>query len=106
MLRNRSNWRCRIRRSGPGRPERPRWSERLGEEGRGILHAGRFRHARTGVEIKARATVTAPDFAALQALRGQLGEWFQAGIVLYLGEHVVSFGDKTWLAPLPTLWEP
>lgn len=78
----------------------------LGEGGRGMLHAGRFRHARTGVEIKASATVTAPDFAALQALRGQLGERFQAGIVLYLGEHVVAFGDKTWLAPLPTLWEP
>ena len=91
---------------GPGRPERPRWPERLGEGGRGILHAGRFRHAPTGVEIKAGATVTAPDFAALQALRGQLGERFQPGIVLYLGEHVVPFGDKIWLAQLPTLWEP
>ena len=59
-----------------------------------------------GVEIIARATVTAPDFAALQALRGQLGKRLQAGIVLYLGEHVVSFGDKIWLAPLLTLWEP
>ncbi len=58
------------------------------------------------MEIIASATVTAPDFAALQALRGQLGERFQAGIVLYLGEHVVPFGDKIWLAPLLTLWEP
>ncbi len=59
-----------------------------------------------GVEIKAGATVTASDFAALQALRDQLGKWFKAGIMLYLGEHVVPFGDKIWLAPLPTLWEP
>ena len=71
---------------------------------RNVLHAGRFRHARTGVEIKASATVTAHDFAALHALQSQLGERFQPGIVLYLDEHVAPFGDKIWLAPLPTLW--
>jgi predicted AAA+ superfamily ATPase len=59
-----------------------------------------------GVEIKASATVTASDFAALQALRDQLGKRFRAGIVLYLGDQVVPFGDKLWLAPLPTLWTP
>jgi len=59
-----------------------------------------------GVEIKASATVTASDFTALQALRDQLGKRFQAGIVLYLGDNVVPFGDKLWLVPLPALWAP
>lgn len=59
-----------------------------------------------GVEIKAGATVGASDFAALQALRDQLGKRFQSGIVLYLGEHVVPFGNKLWLVPLPALWAP
>jgi predicted AAA+ superfamily ATPase len=59
-----------------------------------------------GVEIKAGATVTASDFAALQALRDQLGKRFKAGIVLYLGDHVVPFGDKLWLAPVSALWVP
>lgn len=57
-----------------------------------------------GVEIKASATVTASDFTALQALRDQLGKRFHAGIVLYLGDHIVPFGDKLWLVPLPALW--
>ncbi|TSA04897.1 MAG: ATP-binding protein [Nitrospiraceae bacterium] len=59
-----------------------------------------------GVEIKAGATVAASDFAALQALRDQLGKRFHAGIVLYLGDHVVPFGDKLWLVPFPALWAP
>ena len=59
-----------------------------------------------GVEIKAGDTVGASDFAALQALRDQLGKRFQSGIVLYLGEQVVPFGDKLWLVPLPALWAP
>lgn len=59
-----------------------------------------------GVEIKAGATVGASDFTALQTLRDQLGKRFRAGIVLYLGDHVVPFGNKLWLAPLSTLWAP
>ncbi|MHB8523130.1 MAG: ATP-binding protein [Limisphaerales bacterium] len=56
------------------------------------------------VEVKARATVAASDFAALRELRDQLGKRFRAGVVLYQGEQVVPFGDKLWLAPLPALW--
>lgn len=59
-----------------------------------------------GVEIKAGATVAASDFAALQALRDQLGARFHAGVVLYLGDHVVPFGDNLWLMPLSALWAP
>ena len=55
------------------------------------------------VEVKASATVAASDFAALKALRDQLGRRFRAGVVLYLGDQVVPFGDKLWLVPLPAL---
>lgn len=60
--------------------------------------------ALAGVEIKASATVGASDFTALQMLRDQLGQKFKAGIVLYLGNQIVPFGDKLWLVPLPVLW--
>ena len=56
------------------------------------------------IEIKASATVAAADFAAIRALREQLGTRFRAGVVLYLGDRVVPFGDQLWLAPLSTLW--
>jgi hypothetical protein len=50
--------------------------------------------------------VAASDFAALQALRDQLGRQFRAGVVLYLGERIVPFGDKLWLVPVLALWAP
>jgi predicted AAA+ superfamily ATPase len=56
------------------------------------------------IEIKAGVTVGASDFNALQALRDQLGRRFRAGVVLYLGDQVVPFGDKLTLVPLPCLW--
>jgi predicted AAA+ superfamily ATPase len=59
-----------------------------------------------GIEVKASATVAASDFAALKALRDQLGKQFRAGVVLYLGDQIVPFGDKLWLVPVPALWEP
>jgi uncharacterized protein len=57
-----------------------------------------------GIEVKASATAAASDFAALQALREQLGKRFKAGIVLYLGDQIVPFGDALVLVPLPHLW--
>jgi len=57
-----------------------------------------------GVEAKAGATVASSDFAALRALRDQLGKRFVGGVVLYLGDRVVPSGDKLWLVPLPALW--
>lgn len=58
------------------------------------------------IEVKAAATVTASDFAALKALRDQLGRQFRAGVVLYLGDQILPFGDRLWLAPVPALWAP
>ena len=56
------------------------------------------------IEVKASATVAASDFTALKALQDQLGKQFRAGVVLYLGDQIVPFGDQLWLIPLPALW--
>jgi uncharacterized protein len=58
------------------------------------------------VEVKASATAAASDFAALRTLREQLGQRFRGGVVLYLGDRMVPFGEQLWLAPLPVLWAP
>ena len=58
------------------------------------------------IEVRASATVSATDFAALKALRDQLGGQFRAGVVIYLGEQIVPFGDKLWLVPAASLWAP
>jgi predicted AAA+ superfamily ATPase len=56
--------------------------------------------------IKANATAAASDFTALRTLREQLGQRFRGGVVLYLGNRMVPFGEQLWLAPLPVLWAP
>lgn len=56
------------------------------------------------IEVKASHTVAAADFAALQALRDQLGKLFRVGVVLYPGEQIIPYGDRLWLVPLPALW--
>ncbi len=57
-----------------------------------------------GIEVKASSTAAISDFAALQSLRDQLGKQFHAGIVLYMGDQVIPFGDSLWLVPLTHLW--
>jgi len=58
------------------------------------------------IGVKSGVTVGASDFTALKALRDQPGKQFKAGVVLYLGEQIVPFGDKLWLVPVPALWAP
>ncbi len=57
------------------------------------------------IEVKASATVDAHDFASLKMLREQLGKQFRAGVVFYLGDQIIPFGDRLWLLPVPTLWQ-
>lgn len=59
-----------------------------------------------GVEVKASATVTAADFRGLHKLKEVAGKSFAAGVVLYDGETVASFGDRMYAVPLRVLWEP
>jgi predicted AAA+ superfamily ATPase len=58
------------------------------------------------IEVKVSVTIAASDFAALETLRDELGKQFRAGVVLYLGDQIVPFGDKLWLVPVPALWTP
>jgi uncharacterized protein len=60
----------------------------------------------SAIEIKASATVRSSDFAALKLLQSQLGKRFRTGIILYLGEKSIPFGDNLFLLPLPVLWTP
>lgn len=56
-----------------------------------------------GVEVKAAASVQASDFKGLRKLREVAGRQFVTGIVLYDGQHALSFGDGFWAVPLDQL---
>ncbi len=58
-----------------------------------------------GVEVKASATVDANDFRHLRALSEWAGARWAGGVVLYLGETQVPFGDRLWAVPIANLWQ-
>jgi predicted AAA+ superfamily ATPase len=58
-----------------------------------------------GIEVKASATVTASDFSGLRKLKAASGDRFAAGVVLYDGEGVASFGEALFAVPIRALWE-
>lgn len=58
-----------------------------------------------GVEVKAAASVTSSDFRGLRKLASAAKNRFVAGVVLYDGEHSVSFGDSLYAVPIRRLWE-
>ena len=57
-----------------------------------------------GIECKASGSVRAEDFRGLRAFRDRTGDTFRHGVVLYLGEHVLGFGDDLTALPLSALW--
>jgi predicted AAA+ superfamily ATPase len=57
-----------------------------------------------GVEIKAASSVAQNDFKGLRRLAELTGTQFVAGVVLYLGENVLAFGDNQYALPIPALW--
>lgn len=58
-----------------------------------------------GIEVKAAASVNATDFRGLRKLKDAAGGRFVAGVVLYDGEALASFGDRLFAVPLRALWE-
>lgn len=62
-------------------------------------------HEVAGVEVKAAASVTEADFRGLRKLQSAAGERFRCGVVLYDGEHALSFGTGLWAVPIRVLWE-
>ncbi len=55
-------------------------------------------------ECKAAESVNVADFRHLRNLQGQLGDDFVHGFVVYLGRHVLSFGDGLTAVPVSMLW--
>lgn len=58
-----------------------------------------------GVEIKATANISAGDFSGLRALADTGGEKFVCGVLFYLGENVLPFGNKLWAVPVSAFWQ-
>lgn len=55
------------------------------------------------VEVKAAATVFEKDFRGLKKLQAAVGKAWKAGIVLYDGEMVLSFGGRMHAVPISAL---
>lgn len=62
--------------------------------------AGRF----VGIEVKAAASIAESDFRDLRRFQRQVGKRLAAGVVLYDGRQVLSFGEGLFAAPLSVLW--
>lgn len=58
-----------------------------------------------GIEVKAAGIIGQSDFRGLKVLRRTLGPRFVAGVVLYNGEFVRTFGDRLFAAPIAMLWD-
>ncbi|MFA5916452.1 MAG: nucleotidyltransferase family protein [Burkholderiales bacterium] len=58
-----------------------------------------------GIEVKASSNLGQGDFSGLRALAETLGDKFVGGVVLYLGEQRLPFGDKLWALPISVLWD-
>ncbi len=69
-----------------------------------VLESARGKVA--GIEVKASATVRPQDFRGLERLKRLAGDRFACGIVLYVGEHTVPFGEGLWAVPVSALWAP
>jgi len=57
-----------------------------------------------GIEIKSAAAVSSEDFKGLTKLAAIVGDNFWRGVVLYTGEHVISFGKQLTAIPLSALY--
>jgi predicted AAA+ superfamily ATPase len=52
------------------------------------------------VELKATSTIKSEDFKGLRKLRDTVSEIFTAGVIIYDGTSMVSFGDRLWAVPI------
>lgn len=57
-----------------------------------------------GVKVKAAASITRRDFSGPDRLATVAGKAFIQGIILYNGEHTLSFADNLRAAPVSALW--
>lgn len=58
-----------------------------------------------GIEVKARNSISIKDFQGMRVLEQEAGDKFLRGLILYLGEHVVPFGENLLAVPIQALWQ-
>jgi predicted AAA+ superfamily ATPase len=61
--------------------------------------------ATVGIEVKAAATIRSEDFRGLRRLAERRGPRWVRGVLLYLGQESVPFGERLAAAPVTALWE-
>jgi predicted AAA+ superfamily ATPase len=59
-----------------------------------------------GIEVKAGSRVQDRDLAGLRILKGELGDAFIAGAVLYTGSRAYTVEDRIHVAPADRVWIP
>ncbi|MDE2982971.1 MAG: DUF4143 domain-containing protein [Gemmatimonadota bacterium] len=57
-----------------------------------------------GIEVKAAASLRSHDFSGLRRFRRVAGDRFRIGVLLYDGDHTISFGDRLFAVPIGALW--
>jgi len=68
-----------------------------------VIERGAFELA--GIEVKAAASISKPDFKGLRKIKAAYPDKFTFGAVLYDGEICGSFGDGMYIVPIRMLWE-
>ncbi len=59
-----------------------------------------------GVEAKYSHTIRSGDAKGLRLLRDELGDRFHRGVILYLGDDALPFGDRIEVVPVAAMWGP
>jgi predicted AAA+ superfamily ATPase len=79
------------------------WQDRAGAEVDIVLEAADGRVV--GLEVKSGHTPKPEWFRWLGQMRDAIGDKFVAGVALYAGDQVLSFGDRLLATPISALWE-
>ena len=86
----------------PGDPRLMHYRTSKGTEIDFLLEADDGRIA--AIEVKAAGAIAAADFRRFDRLRDQLGPRFVRGVVFYMGDRVLPFGDRLEAWPVSALW--
>ena len=57
------------------------------------------------IEIKASSNVKPDDFKAIKNLQNQIKDNLIKGIVLYMGDQIIPFGQNIYAMPINSLWD-
>lgn len=58
-----------------------------------------------GIEVKASRTVSSDDFKGLNYLKSLVPDQMIKGVVLYMGDNILPFGENLLAVPISRLWE-